>query len=148
MASRREIARDWSVAKSYVDKCVTQRGCPTSSLEEARRWRDENARRRPPTDQKSLARVLAEEGDTDSPEDSALIPLATAKDIAFRGYDAILDLVDELPKNVAAQCNPSNPQIALAALKAECTYILCNALDVYAAWSKGVPHITAAANAE
>src|SRR5260370_18867597 len=133
MASRREIARDWSVAKSYVDKCVTQRGCPTSSLEEARRWRDENARRRPPTDQKSLARVLAEEGDTDSPEDSALIPLATAKDIAFRGYDAILDLVDELPKNLAAQCNPSNPQIALAALKAECTYILCNALDVYAA---------------
>jgi hypothetical protein len=98
MASRREIARDWGVAKSYVDKCVTQRGCPTSSLGEARTWRDENARRRPPTDQKSLARVLAEEGDTDSPRASILIPLATAKDMAWRGYDEILDLVDRLPK--------------------------------------------------
>src|SRR5260370_22278014 len=148
MASRREIARDWSVAKSYVDKCVTQRGCPTSSLEEARRWRDENARRRPPTDQKSLARVLAEEEDTDSPEDSALIPLATAKDIAFRGYDFLLDLVDRLPKNTAAQCNPGNPQIAFAVLESECRYILCNAYEAYAAWSKIGPHTSTATDAE
>jgi hypothetical protein len=68
--------------------------------------------------------------------------------MALRGYDAILDLVLELPKSVAAECNPSNPQIALAALEAECTYILCNALDVYAAWSKGGPHISTATDAE
>jgi hypothetical protein len=56
--------------------------------------------------------------------------------MAFRGYDAILNLVDQLPKNVAVQCNPSNPQVALAALEAECEYILCNAYEAYAAWSK------------
>jgi len=44
-----------------------------------------------------------EQRDNNSSEDSILIPLATAKDIAFRGYDAILDLVSELPNNVAAQ---------------------------------------------
>lgn len=58
------------------------------------------------------------------------------------------DLVLELPKNVAAECNPSNPEVALAALEAECTYILCNAIDVIAAWSKGGPPITTAADAE
>jgi hypothetical protein len=67
MASRREIASDWQVAKSYVDRCV-QRGCPTDSLEAARKWREENARRRGPTDQKSLARHVAEEKNDDSPE--------------------------------------------------------------------------------
>jgi hypothetical protein len=148
MCSRREIARDWRVAKSYVDKCVTLRGCPTSSLQEARKWREENTYRRAPTNQKSLARVLAEEGDINSPEDGILIPLATAKAIAFRGYDFILDLVDHLPKNTAAQCNPGNPQIAYAVLKSECTYILCNACEAYTAWSKVGPHITTVANAE
>jgi len=142
------IARDWCVSRPYVSRCVHQRGCPTSSLEEARKWREENAQRRAPTNQKSIARALEEQGDNKSPEDSILIPLAEAKDMAFRGYDAILDLVDELPKNVAAQCNPSNPQIALAALEAECIYILCNALDVYAVWSKVGPHISTAANTE
>lgn len=68
--------------------------------------------------------------------------------MAWRGYDAILDLVLELPKNVAAQRNPGNPQIAFAVLESECTYILCKAYDVYAPWSKGGPHITTAANAE
>ena len=147
MASRREIARDWGVAKSWVDRCVTERGCPTS-LEEARKWREENTYRRAPTNQKSLARVLPEEGDINSPEDGILIPLATAKAIAFRGYDFILDLVDHLPKNTAAQCNPGNPQIALAVLESECRYILCNAYEAYAAWSKVGPHISTAANRE
>jgi len=148
MASRREIARDWGVAKSWVDKCVVLRGCPTSSLEEARKWREENTYRRAPTNQKSLARVLAEEGDRNSSEDGALIPLATAKDIAFRGYDFILDLVDRLPKNTAALCNPGNPQIAFAVLESECAYIQCNAYEAYAAWSKIGPHISTAANTE
>jgi hypothetical protein len=65
-----------------------------------------------------------------------LIPLATAKDIAFRGYDFILDLVDHLPKNAAAECNPGNPQMALAVLESECTYVCCAAYEAYAAWSK------------
>jgi hypothetical protein len=65
---------------------------------------------------------------------------AVAKEIAFRGYDAILDLVIRLPKNVAAECNPSNPQMAFAVLESECTGILCDAYEVYAAWSKVGPH--------
>jgi hypothetical protein len=77
-----------------------------------------------------------EEEENNSSKDSMLIPLATAKNIAFRSYDFILDLVDRLPKNAAAQCNPRNPQIAFAVLKSECTYILCNAWEAYAAWSK------------
>ena len=147
MASRRQIAKDWGVAKSYVDKCVTQRDCPTSSLEEARKRREENTYRRTPTNQ-ALARIFAEEGDTNSAEDTALIPLTTAKDIAFRGYDLILDLVDRLPKNTAAECNPGNPQMALAVLESECTYICCAAYEAYAAWSKVGPHISTATDAE
>jgi len=65
-----------------------------------------------------------EQRDNNSSEDSILIPLATAKDIALRGYDAILDLVSELPNNVAAQCNPADPQIAVTVLESECTYIV------------------------
>lgn len=100
------------------------------------------------TYQRSIARQIEEEEDSNSPEARILIPLATAKDMAWHGYDTILNLVDELPKNVALQCNPSNPEMALAALEAECTYIACNAFDVYAAWSKGGPPITTAGNAE
>jgi len=68
--------------------------------------------------------------------------------MAFRGYDTILDLVDRLPENTAARCNPGDPQIAFAALEAECAYILCNAYEAYAAWSKGELRITTPANAE
>jgi hypothetical protein len=138
VASRREIASDWGVAKSWVDRCVTQRGCPTSSLEEARQWREENARRAP-TPRDTIARQMKKQGDTNSSEDKILIPLATAKDIAFSGYDFILGLVDRLPKNAAAQCNPENPQLALAVLESEFTYILRNAHKAYAAWSKVGP---------
>ena len=146
MASRREIARDWGVAKSWVDRCVTERGCPTS-LEEARKWREENVRRAP-TPRDSIARKIEEREDNNPAKDRTLIPLATAKDIAFRGYDFILDLVDRLPKNTAAQCNPGNPQIAFAVLESECTYIQCNAYEAYAAWSKIGPHISTATDAE
>jgi len=89
-----------------------------------------------------------EQRDNNSSEDSILIALATAKDIAFRGYDAILDLVSELPNNVAAQCNPADPQIAVTVLESECTYIVCNASEAYAAWSKVGPHISTATDAE
>lgn len=145
MPSQREIARDWGCAPSYVAKCV-KKGCPTDSLAAARKWRATDASRRAPTDQKSLARQVKRQQDTNSSQETNLIPFATARDMAWRGYDAILDLVLELPKNVAAECNPSNPQIAFAALEAECTYILCNAIDVIAAWSKIKPSLSFAGN--
>ena len=148
MPSRREIARDWHVAKSWVDRCVTERGCPTSSLEEARKWREENSRRSVVTYQRSIARQIEQEEDSNSPEARILIPLATAKDMAWRGYDTILDLVLSIPERIAAQCNPADPKIALAALESECTYILCNAYETYAAWSKVGPHASTARNAE
>jgi hypothetical protein len=44
MPSNREIARDWDVSSSYVDRCV-KRGCPTESFEAARLWRAANAQR-------------------------------------------------------------------------------------------------------
>ena len=75
-------------------------------------WREYYASKRP-----SVARETEKQGDRNSSEDDTLIPLATAKDIAFRGYDFILGLVEQLPKNAAAQCNPENPQIAFAVLK-------------------------------
>lgn len=37
-----EIARDWGTSRAYVSKCVGK-GCPTSSLEAAREWRQNNA---------------------------------------------------------------------------------------------------------
>lgn len=143
MASRREIAADWQCAKSWVDRCVA-RGCPTDSLEAARQWRDDNARRRAPTDQKSLARQVEKQRESNSSEDCTLIPLVTARDMAWRGYDAILDLVLGLPKNVT--CDFSNPRIALASLESECTAILCKACEVYAAWSKIRPPLSLARN--
>ena len=140
------IARDWHVSRPYVSRCVNHRGCPRTSLQEAREWRECYASTR--ANQRWITQQADEQRDNNSQKDSILIPFSTAKDIAFRGYDAILDLVDQLPKSVAAQCNPSNPQIALAALEAECTYIACNAYEAYAAWSKVGPHISTAANTE
>jgi hypothetical protein len=137
------IAKDWGTSRPYVSRCVNHRGCPTSSLQDAAEWRACYASKRP-----SVARETEKQGDTNSSEDNILIPLATAKDVAFRGYDFILGLMEHLPKNAAAQCNPGNPQIAFAVLKSEWTYILCNASEAYAAWSKVGPHITTVANAE
>jgi hypothetical protein len=135
MVSVSAIARDWSVSRPYVSRCVNHRDCPRTSLQEAREWRECYASTR--ANQRWITQ-----------EDRTLIPFGVARDLAWRGYDTILELVAELPKQVAAQCNPSNPQVALAALTAECTYIACNVLDVYTAWSKGGPLLTTAANAE
>jgi hypothetical protein len=136
------IARDWGTSRPYVSRCVNHRDCPRTSLQEAREWRECYANTR--ANQKWLARQTDEQRDNNPQEDCTFIPLATAKDIAFRGYDAILDLVDQLPKNIAVQCNPSNPEIALAALESECEYILCNAYEAYASWSKVGPHLFSA----
>jgi hypothetical protein len=127
---------------------VNHRGCPTTSLQEAREWRECYASTRPPTNQKSIARQTEEHHDNNLPETGGLIPLAAAKDIGFCGYDTILALVLELPKNVATQCNPGNPQIAFAVLESECMYILCKAYEAYAAWSKVGLHISTATDAE
>src|SRR5215469_6806900 len=115
-------------------------------MQAAREWRECYASTR--ANQRCIAQQTNEQRDNNSQEDNNLIAFAAARDIAWRGYDATLDLVLELPKNVAAECNPSNPEVALAALEPEYTYILCNAIDVIAAWSKGGPPITTAANAE
>ena len=143
MASISAIARDWRVSRPYVSRCVNHRGCPTSSLADAAEWREYYASKRT-----SVARESEKQGDRNPSEDNILIPLATAKDIAFRGYDFILGLVEHLPENTAAQCNPENPQLAFAVLKSEWTSILCNAYEAYAAWSKIGPHISTATDAE
>jgi hypothetical protein len=111
-------------------------------LQEAREWRECYASRR------ASQKWTDEPKDNNSQEDSSLIPFAVAKDMAWRGYDAILDLMLQLPKAVAAQCNPSNPETAFTVLEAECTAILCNACQVYAAWSKGGPRISTSTDAE
>jgi hypothetical protein len=146
MPSISAIARDWRVSRPYVSRCVNHRHCPTSSLQEAREWRECYASTR--VNQKWITQGTDGQGDNNSQEDRTIIPLTKAKEIAFRGYDFILDLVDQLPKSIAAQCNPSNPEMALAALEAECTYISCNALGVYTAWSKVGPHSSTATDAE
>jgi hypothetical protein len=148
MPSISAIAVDWGTSRPYVSRCVNHRGCPKSSLAEAREWRECYASKRAPTNQKSIARATEERGDNNSPEDSVLMPLAVAKGMAFRGYDAILDLVLRLPKNIAAQCNPADPQLALTVLESECTSIYCAAYEMYAVWSKVGPHISIATDVE
>ena len=134
MVSISAIARDWHVSRPYVSRCVNHRGCPTSSLADAREWRECYASKRPPR-----ACQPDEQGEHDSPEDGALIPFATARDIAWRGYDEILDLVLRLPECVATQCNPLNPKLAFDVLESQCTAIHWAAYDVYTVWSKGGP---------
>src|SRR5438128_7564746 len=141
--SKSAIARDWHVSRPYVSRCVNHRGCPTSSLQEAREWRECYASKRPP-----VGRQTDEQGEGNSPEDRTLIALAAARETAFSGYDFILDLVDRLPKNAAAQCNPGNPQMAFDVLESQCTGILCAAYEAYAAWPKIGPHISTATDAK
>ena len=61
MPSISQIARDWSVSRPYVSRCVNQRGCPTSSLEAAREWREYCASSRPPTNPKQIAKLLGDD---------------------------------------------------------------------------------------
>jgi hypothetical protein len=141
-----ELARHWGTSHQYVSQKVKQ-GCPLDSFEAADLWRQANQVREP-RKRMPVAPEVNLEPIPISPEDSTFIPLATAKDIAFRGYDFILDLVDRLPKNTAAQCNPGNPQIAFDVLESECTYIVCKAYEAYAAWSKVGAQISTATDEE
>jgi hypothetical protein len=138
MPTKAEIARHLGFSRAYITQLV-KRGMPTDSFSNAKDWKNAHASSRASTSPKQIAKQIASERDDDSSEAQRcqiLVPFAAARDMAWRGYDAILDFVLELPKNVAAQCNPSNPQIALAALESECTGILCDAYEVYTAWSK------------
>jgi hypothetical protein len=146
MPSISAIARDWRVSRPYVSRCVNHRHCPTSSLQEAREWRECYASTR--ANQRWITQQTDERSDPESQEDNTLIPLAVAKNLAWRGYHTILDLVLSVPEKLAPQCNPSNPKIALAVLEAECMRILCEAYEVYAPWSKVEPHISTPANTE
>ena len=141
-----ELGKHWGTSRQYASQKVKQ-GCPLDSFEVADLWRQANQVREPRKRMPVVPEVNLEPIPI-SPEDSTLIPLATAKDLAFRGYDFILDLVDRLPKNAAAQCNPRNPQLAFAVLESECRYILCNAYEVYAVWSKITPFVPFERNAE
>jgi hypothetical protein len=67
MLTQTAIAKNWGCGQRYVSKCVA-RGCPVSSLEEAREWRKANASKRASTHPKQIARVVAEELDDESPE--------------------------------------------------------------------------------
>jgi hypothetical protein len=60
-----EIARDWGVSRPYVSRCVNQRGCPTTSLEAAREWREYCASSRPPTNPKQIAKLLGDDDDSE-----------------------------------------------------------------------------------
>jgi hypothetical protein len=122
---------------------VNHRGCPKTSLAAAREWRACYASTRP-----SVARQADEPQERNPPQDGTLILLAAAKDVAFRGYDTILDLVLELPANVAARCNPADPQLALTVLESECTSIHCAAYEVYAVWSKVGPNLSTTTDTE
>jgi hypothetical protein len=59
MPSHREIARHFGCVKSYVDK-LCRRGMPTHSYAAADAWRDANARKRPPTHHKTIAKQIEE----------------------------------------------------------------------------------------
>jgi hypothetical protein len=136
-----ELSRRWKVTHQYVSK-LRKRGMPIESVESAEEWRECYASKRPP-------RARQTDGEEDnSAEDSALIPLVTARDMAWHGYTEILNLVLELPESAAAQCNPLDPKLAFDVLESQTTGILCAACEVYAAWSKGGPHISTATDAQ
>jgi hypothetical protein len=61
MPSISAIARDWGTSRPYVSKCVHRRGCPTTSLEAAREWRETCASSRAPTNPKQIAKLLGED---------------------------------------------------------------------------------------
>src|SRR5262249_48211110 len=143
MPTQSEIARDWGCGRSWVSRCVNKRGYPTDSLEAAREWRECYASSRA-----STARHSAGHREDNSSDHNTLIPFVAARKIAWRCCSAILDLVLELPRNVAAECNPADPQLALTVLKSECAYIICKAHEVYAVWSKLAADIYTATDAE
>lgn len=64
MLTAGKIAKNWGVAKSYVQRCI-KRGCPTDTFENSRAWRLANTTKRATTSPKQIAKLIAEEN---SPE--------------------------------------------------------------------------------
>ena len=58
------IAKSWGTSRPYASRCVNHLGCPRTSLQAAREWREYCATKRPSTSPKQIARLL-EEGDAD-----------------------------------------------------------------------------------
>ena len=65
MPSISEIARDWGTSRPYVSRCVNHLGCPRTSLEAAREWREYCASKRPPTNLKQIAKLLGDDDDSE-----------------------------------------------------------------------------------
>jgi len=59
-----KIAKDWGVAKSYVQRCI-KRGCTTDTFENSRAWRFANTTKRATTSPKQIAKLIAEENSSE-----------------------------------------------------------------------------------
>jgi hypothetical protein len=64
---------------------------------------------------------------------SILIELSKAQDWARKAFDVILSRLATLPQNMASRVNPLNPHHAMDLLEAECTEILADAEQAFAA---------------
>ena len=103
MPSISEIARDWGVSRPYVSKCVHRGGCPTTSLQAAREWREYCASKRPPTNPKQIAKLLGEDADsegfskhkTDNPPPPSLDSLHDALEAAISAQEQASWLLQE-----------------------------------------------------
>jgi hypothetical protein len=102
MPSISAIARDWGTSRPYVSRCVHHRGCPTTSLHEAREWRDTCASSRPPTNPKQIARLLEEEED-----DSTKTPARRKNFFEDKAYVTRLPSLDSLRDAVDASIEAS-----------------------------------------
>ena len=86
MPSNRQIAVDWGVAPSYVDRMV-KRGCPTDSFENARLWLAANTKR---------SRVMARKAES---LEGSQDPKRVSRDTLF-GSDALEDSLEGIKKAV------------------------------------------------
>jgi len=96
-----EISRDWGVSRPYVSKCVHRRGCPTSSLQAAREWREYCASSRPPTNPKQIAKLLGDESEgasqarTNKPPPPSIDSLHDALEAAVAAHEQASWLLQE-----------------------------------------------------
>jgi hypothetical protein len=103
MVSVSEIARDWGVSRPYVSRCTNHLGCPRTSLQAAREWREYCASKRPPTNPKQIAKLLGEDDDsegfsksrTDNPAPPSLDSLHDALEAAIDAQERAFWLLQE-----------------------------------------------------
>jgi hypothetical protein len=166
MPSISAIARDWGTSRPYVSRCVHQRGCPNTSIREARLWRETCASSRPPTNPKQIARLLEEESNdsrTDVPgrelsgTQTHTLPLPSldslhdALDAAIcsqeRAFCLVQEAIGEAPESKMAMLLAVHNRALELRLRAEAQYQ--EAMERQnAVWSKREPHITTVANPE